>query len=150
MNQPKRNFRRENHRWVSTGVGKVSGTLMTYMKRKAKDRNLEFLVTAEELWNLFKSQKERCALSGVKITLSTTIDKNHNINRKEHTASLDRIDNSKGYTIDNVQWVHKVVNAMRRQYSVQEYVEWCTLVSENAKKIQEDSNLGKELWRDIL
>lgn len=126
--KPERNYKRENHRWVSTGVGKVSGTLMTYLKRKAKERNLEFNVTAEQLWKLYLQQDGLCALSGVPITLETKIDKNNNLDRTYHTASLDRIDNTKPYTIDNVQWVHKVLNHMRRQYSIKEYVDWCRKV----------------------
>jgi len=128
---PQRVFTRENHRWSSTGTGKVSGTLMTYLKRKAKERGLSFEVTSEELWNLFLQQKECCALSGVLLVMETKIDKNHNLNRTNHTASLDRIDNNKPYTIDNVQWIHKVLNHMRRQYSVEEYVSWCKLVAKH-------------------
>jgi len=104
---------------------------MTYLKRKAKERNYEFNVSSEELWELFEKQEGRCALSGEPITLSTTIDKNHNLDRTNHTASLDRINNSKGYTIDNVQWVHKTVNLMRRQYTQEEYVSWCKKVAEH-------------------
>lgn len=48
------------------------------------------------------------------------------------SASLDRIDNSLGYTIDNVQCIHKTLNAMRRQYSVEEYIHWCSLVHNHA------------------
>lgn len=105
---------------------------MTYLKRKAKERNYEFELTSEYLWNLFLLQNGKCALSGVELTLSTKIDKNHNLDRTNHTASLDRVDNSKGYIEGNVQWIHKIVNLMRRQFSVEEYVHWCTLVSKYA------------------
>lgn len=127
-----RKYERENHRWTSTGVGLVSGTLMTYLRRKAKERNLTFDLTAEQLWDLFLKQNGCCALSGVEITLTTEINKQHNLDRNKLTASLDRIDNSKGYSIDNVQWIHKVLNAMRRQYSIEEYVYWCSLVANHA------------------
>ena len=128
----KRNFVRENHRWTSTGVGQVSGTLMTYLRRKAKERDLPFEVTADQLWELFNKQKGLCALSGVPITLTTVINKQNNLDKTLMSASLDRIDNSKGYYIDNVQWIHKTLNAMRRQYSIEEYVHWCTLVANHA------------------
>lgn len=105
---------------------------MTYLKRKAKERNLPFEVTKEELWNLYLKQAGKCALSGVDITITNEINKQHNLNKQKMTASLDRIDNSKGYTIDNVQWIHKILNHMRRQYSVEEYVHWCTLVANHA------------------
>ena len=134
--KPQRDFTRENHRWTSTGVGNVSGTLMTYLKGKAKNRGLVFEVTAEELWNLFLKQNSRCALSGVILVLETKINAQHNLDRTYHTASLDRIDNNKGYTIDNVQWVHKVLNHMRRQYSIEEYIAWCRLVTQHQDELQ--------------
>jgi hypothetical protein len=127
--KPVRNFKRENHRWVSTGTGTVSGTLMTYMKRKAKERDLCWELTSDQLWELFEKQKGKCALSGVDLHMSTEINKQHNLDRTHMTASLDRIDNAKGYTIENVQWIHKTVNLMRRQYSVDDYVEWCRRVA---------------------
>jgi len=129
--KPQRTYTRENHRWTSTGTGQVSGTLMSYLKRKAKERNLDFQVTSKDLWDLFLKQKGKCALSGVDLFLETKINKQQNIDRTNHTASLDRIDNTRGYTIDNVQWIHKILNHMRRQYSVEEYVYWCKLVAAN-------------------
>lgn len=135
-----RNFIRENHRWTSTGVGQVSGTLMTYLRRKAKERDLSFEVTADQLWDLFNKQQGLCALSGIPITLTTVVNKQHNLDKTLMSASLDRIDNSKAYTIDNVQWIHKTLNAMRRQYSVKEYVHWCTLVANYANPERTSTN----------
>ena len=34
----------------------------------------------------------------------------------EQTASIDRIDSTKGYYIDNIQWVHKDVNRMKKDF----------------------------------
>lgn len=125
-------FTRENHRWTSNLVGDISGTLMTYLKRKARERNLNWELSAEYLWKIFQQQDGRCALSGVPIYISSKIDKNHNIDRTLHTASLDRIDNSLPYVEGNVQWIHKTLNAMRRQYSVAEFIWWCNKVASHA------------------
>jgi len=48
------------------------------------------------------------------------------------TASLDRIDSSKGYVLDNVQWVHKRVNFLKRDYSEKELLFWCNAISEKS------------------
>jgi hypothetical protein len=112
------------------GSGDICGTYMTYLRRKARERNLCFEVTHQELWDLYNKQEGRCALSGVPLLLSTKIDRHNNIDREKHTASLDRIDNNKGYTVDNVQWVHKTVNRMRRQYTIDEYRLWCRRIVE--------------------
>lgn len=138
-----RKFTRENHRWSTTGVGLICGTLMTYLRRKAKERDLAFELTADQLWELFLKQNGTCALSGIPITLTTAINKQQNLDRTQMTASLDRIDNSRPYTIDNVQWIHKILNHMRRQYSVEEYVHWCTLVANHANPERSSVNENK-------
>lgn len=55
--------------------------------------------------------------------------------REEGTASLDRIDSSRGYVEGNVQWVHKDVNFMKQALSQERFVELCTLVAEKARKL---------------
>ena len=52
------------------------------------------------------------------------------------TASLDRIDNSKGYHIDNVRWVLKDINMIRGSYDSEYFVKLCNLVAKhNPRKI---------------
>jgi len=45
--------------------------------------------------------------------------------RAKTTASLDRIDSTKGYTLDNIQWVHKTLNRLKMNLDNQEFIEWC-------------------------
>lgn len=40
-------------------------------------------------------------------------------------ASIDRIDSSKGYTLDNVQLVCNIVNLMKNTLSIDELCDWC-------------------------
>ena len=44
------------------------------------------------------------------------------------TASLDRIDSSKGYIKGNVQWVHKEFNKMKLDLLDKEFIDICKLV----------------------
>lgn len=54
--------------------------------------------------------------------------------KEEITASIDRIDNSKGYVEGNVQWVHKEINKMKFTKSDIDFVHFCTLVADHNRK----------------
>ena len=84
----------------------------------AKKRKLKFAVTLEYAWDLFIKQNRTCVLSGVPITFG----------KRGNTASLDRIDSSKGYVEGNVQWVHSEINRMKGRLADKEFVEMCQRV----------------------
>lgn len=99
------------------GVGK---TYWSHVQKGAKGergrRPISFEVSLEYIADLLEAQDYKCALSGLPISA------------KEHTASLDRIDSSKGYTEDNVQWLHKDINMMKRHYNQNYFIHMCKLV----------------------
>jgi hypothetical protein len=76
-------------------------------------RAIPFNITMQEAWDLYQAQGGRCALSGLEISF------------RARTASLDRIDSSVGYEADNVQWLHKDVNMMKRHYSQEYLIDLC-------------------------
>lgn len=76
------------------------------------------------MWELFEKQNGKCALSNVDIFLSKRYP------RVLQTASLDRIDNTKGYIKNNLQWVHKDINTLKTDFSMERFLELCNLVSE--------------------
>lgn len=51
-------------------------------------------------------------------------------NDKSGCASLDRIDSQKGYSENNVQWAHKVVNKMNMNVSQKEFIGWCSKIKD--------------------
>lgn len=94
---------------------------LTYVKRiqyEANQRELEFSLTLEDLYVKYIEQQGKCAISGQKLQMLITnlyrYEKGKKFtNSKDFTASLDRIDSSKGYIVGNIQWVHKRVNIMK-------------------------------------
>lgn len=106
------------------GYGEISQSVFNKIRQKAIDRNLDFNVTIQGLYDLFVSQNKLCAISKVPIKFKT----NH---KDEQTASLDRIDSKKPYTIDNVHWVHKKVNTMKWNIAQKEFIEWCKIIAKN-------------------
>lgn len=116
--------RRDKNVWK--GVGEISAVRWNLIKNKAKKRGLEFSINLDFMWNLFLKQNRLCALSGVLLHFGI-------LKEDKWTASLDRKDSSRGYTEDNVQWIHKQVNFMKQALSDREFVEWCrVIVSYNA------------------
>lgn len=109
------------------GHGMLSGVYWNRIVKGAVGRDLPIHISIVDAWNLFVQQDGRCAISGVKINMETDYTRNHAL----HTASLDRINNSKGYALDNIQWVHKVINIMKRTMDQDEFIEWCKKVAEH-------------------
>lgn len=103
----------------------ISGKYFSQIRLDARRRKLEFDITKEYLWNLYLKQNKICNISGVEIILS--------INPLDRTASLDRIDNNKGYVDGNVQWVHKKINNLKSDWNQEELIKWCHIISDYNK-----------------
>lgn len=111
---------KNNYLW--NGHEEISGDIFYKIKHGADIRDIPFNLTKEFLWKLFLKQDRKCALSGMKIALKV-------LRRDKSTASLDRIDSNKGYTEDNVQWIHKDVNLMKNAFAQDYFISVCKLVS---------------------
>lgn len=111
------------HQWK--GCGGLSGKKFASYKNKAEQRGLDFEVTIEYLWELYSSQKGKCTLTGIELTLEAPLGDRAPVN----TASLDRIDSRKGYIVGNVQWVHKDINRMKSDLPPEHFIEMCKAVS---------------------
>ena len=109
------------------GFGEVSGTFFNTIRYGAKIRDMEFKITPQKIWELFLKQNRKCELSGLELKFSKYSGGN------DGTASLDRIDNLKGYTIDNVRWIHKDLNIMKMDLSDEKLLEYCKLICINKK-----------------
>lgn len=113
---------KENTRW--RGYEDLSLTRFTSIRLGAKKRGLEFTITIKDAWDLFLQQNKKCALSGINLAFG--------LGKWDSTAnaSLDRIDSSKGYTKDNIQWVDKRVNFMKQEFSLDEFKDLCKKVAD--------------------
>jgi hypothetical protein len=121
-----------NHYW--SGHGLISGTLFGKAKASATKRGMSFDVTIEEINDLFYRQDGKCALTGLDLKIKSS---NKRSGQTSITASLDRIDSCLGYTIDNVQWVHKDINMMKNKFDEDYFIEMCSLVSKNERRIND-------------
>ncbi len=93
----------------------------------AASRGLEMLIDREFLRELFDKQNGLCSLTGEPLTFK---GESHD----KTTASLDRIDSSRGYVPDNVQWVHREVNIMKLDHEQSKFIELCRKVARHADR----------------
>lgn len=108
-------------------IGNLSKTLYSRFQKAAYKRNIEWNVSMEYLWDIFTEQSGKCALSKIEIVLNTSLCRKKGMSNI--TASLDRIDSSKGYIKGNVQWVHKDVNKMKQDLNETYFVEMCKKIA---------------------
>lgn len=114
-----------------TGCGEISGGFWwNHIVRSAngdKGRRspVPLEITICEAWDLFLYQDRKCALSGVPLAFP--------IKHKDKgwTASLDRIDSCKGYLRDNIRWVHKDINMLKRTFDNNYFIHLCKQVANN-------------------
>jgi hypothetical protein len=111
------------------GCGEISKDLFNSYVNGARDRNLEFSVTIDYMWDLFLKQNRKCALTGWDIYFPLTYR-----TKTQKTASPDRIDNNKGYIEGNIQWIHQDVNYLKSNLDLVYFVDICTAVAKQARK----------------
>ena len=98
------------------GVEQLSAHLWATIKGNAKIRKLKFNITMKDAWNKLEEQNFICPLT------------NRTINITDKTASLDRIDSSKGYIKNNIRWVHKLVNQIKWDLKEKQFLHWLKLI----------------------
>ena len=108
--------------WWSHVVRSANGDIFKNGRRKPK----ELTLTIQQAWDLFLQQDRKCALSGILLTFPKRSKD------KSYTASLDRIDSSKGYVLGNVQWVHKDINIMKNKFDNDYFIHVCKTVAEKS------------------
>ena len=106
-----------------SGHKEISGSLWGSILSNARIRKIKVKLTIKEAWEKFLLQNRKCALTGVDLYF------NSSYKTKDGNASLDRIDSTKSYTADNVQWVQKNINYIKRDFSDSEFIDLCNSVS---------------------
>ena len=109
----------------------ISGKFFSNVKYEAARRGIEFDLTIDFLDGLIRGQSHKCYYTELPIDAKT---------RDSITASLDRLDSSKGYTKDNVHFVIKDVNMMKWTLKEKRFTQLCKLVakvSDDKKNLEE-------------
>lgn len=105
------------------GTKDIPANFFYIAKKSAEARKIQFLVSIDDVQELWDKSGGKCALSGVVIKMGSK--------KLGWTASLDRINQSGPYTKDNLQFVHKHVNIMKNRFSEDYFVSFCKLIADN-------------------
>ena len=120
----------KNSSWK--GFGEVPGSFTQRYKRKGeKGSKYEWGTTEEELHNMYLKQDRKCALSGIPIDFKNQYTTDRPGVGFSCTASLDRINSSKGYVTGNLQLLHKDINIMKNTHSEEDFITLCRLVAKH-------------------
>lgn len=104
---------------------KDSYTPYRYFLRCAKRRYKEVNISLEDLKELWESQSGICPLTGRKLSLEH--------DNLPYQASLDRIDNSKGYIKGNIRYIALIANYCRNNFTDDEVIDFCQSVTRYCK-----------------
>ena len=111
-------------------VGNAGGTTEKYLaykitkaKYRAKTNKMEFNLTVEILNDIYEQQKGFCAVSGLPLL--------HTNEEADFSISIDRLDNDKGYTDDNIRLVCRRVNLMRNNLTTEMFDWWCKQIAKD-------------------
>jgi hypothetical protein len=102
---------------------------MKNIKRSSKKRNHTYDVDIEYLEMIWKKQEGICPFTKEKLQLKTHSDDRFST---PYSASIDRIDNSKGYIKGNIRFVALIFNYARNVFTDEEVLGFCKKVASNA------------------
>ena len=96
-----------NKHWKqTTKESNYTQEILSRIRRRAKSRKLEFNLTIEDI-----QIPEYCPILGIKLDIRGD---------KDTLPSVDRIDNSRGYTKDNIHVISNRANCIKRDATKEE------------------------------
>ena len=131
-NPPKGNI--ENFKNIKNKRGRKKDEYSIFRKyvsrgrERDKKRNYEFNLTVEYLKKLWEEQQGICPFTGWQLILPKSTDYPWK-EKSPKNASLDRIDNSKGYIEGNVRFISYMANIGRQTFLDEQLIEFCKAVA---------------------
>lgn len=110
-----------------------------HAKSRSKKNSCGCDITVEYLKEIFERQNGLCPFTGWKLTLPKSVE-GFPEGRNPTNASLDRIDNSKGYVCGNVRFVSLMANFGRNIFTDEQLIAFCKSVA-----IQHSANVETNL-----
>lgn len=122
----------ENHKWnhldPKNRIDEYTPFRHTFKKINNKGRK-RCEVTLQNLKEQWEKQLGICPFTGYRMVLKT--NSTSGLGATPYDASLDRIDNSKGYEIGNIRFISVMANYARNTFTDEELIQFCKIVTEN-------------------
>jgi hypothetical protein len=93
----------------------------SYMIGNAKVRDIKVNISIKHIITLYTKQRGLCKITGIFMTCD----------KSDNDVSIDRIDSSKGYTVDNIQLVTEYVNKIKSDMSTETFLNWTSTIVKN-------------------
>jgi hypothetical protein len=121
--------KQEKGRWVehpnyTPKLDRYWAAKMPKIRAGANPRSIMFAIESDDLLGMYLEQGGRCALTGLPFDLYGT-SKKYMSGKNAAAPSVDRIDSSKHYTVDNIQIVLLAVNIMKGELPQDVFLEFC-------------------------
>ena len=120
---------------IGGDLGKILSNRIDSIKRKSKDRGIEYSIERTDLYEIYKKQNGMCAYTSRPMELKTGTAKWKN----PEVLSVDRIDPSRGYHKDNVHLIRWCVNEAKNRMPHEEFLQMSKDVTET-NKLKEEQN----------
>ena len=122
-----RQYYRENRKAIQASKKRLVNSDLTSRlkhilrnsKGRAEKKGWDFNLTLEDLETQYRFQDGRCAYSGIPLEVCPG----------DNMISIDRIDSTKGYTYDNIQFSTYQINLMKRDIPHETFIKLCKLVA---------------------
>jgi hypothetical protein len=88
-------------------------------------------LTLEDLKYIWEKQQGVCPYTNIKLRLKLHSDKAlHTFDNPFEFASLDRIDSSKGYTTDNIEFISVGINLLKNNFTKEQTISFINIIKE--------------------
>lgn len=101
--------------------------------KTAPARDIMVLIDKDDLLGRCLEQNNRCAITGIPMTFEMD-----GVFNKRTQASVDRIDSTGNYSVNNIQIVCNVVNLMKQDMNTAEFMRWCGFVLAGRKRAEDE------------
>lgn len=131
-----KNFNSENVRGSTTLTSNFNRFISRHLYKTSRDaekRSLTFNITKEDIEKLYLEQNGSCSLTGVEMTYidSPRVSNDGKLKKANYkNLSIDRVDSSKVYSLDNIQLVCCIINRVKLDFMQNDFIEWCQNVAD--------------------